>query len=110
MPYMFIIVTGALQSRRPTSMRAADLDGANPLALKFQEHHAATALIPLLPVAGGLLSASSNFTVVQTYNNGGPPMIGTASPVGHTDILAIYLPHCVLPARQRRPGFAARSR
>ena len=90
MPYMFIIVTGALQSLPTDVYEAADLDGANPWH-KFQ-----SITLPLLLITvGPLLMASfaynfNNFTVIQLYNNGGPPMIGTASPVGHTDILATY--------------------
>ena len=90
MPYMFIIVTGALQSLPTDVYEAADLDGANPWH-KFQ-----SITLPLLLITvGPLLVASfafnfNNFTVIQLYNNGGPPMIGTASPVGHTDILATY--------------------
>jgi ABC-type sugar transport system permease subunit len=32
----------------------------------------------------------NNFVVIYLYNLGGPPMSGTSSPVGHTDILATY--------------------
>lgn len=90
MPYMFIIVTGALQSLPTDVYEAADLDGANPW------HKFYSITLPLLLITvGPLLVASfafnfNNFTVIQLYNNGGPPMIGTASPVGHTDILATY--------------------
>jgi ABC-type sugar transport system permease subunit len=89
-PYMFVIVTGALQALPQNVYEAAELDGAGSFA-KFRYM-----TLPLLMIAvGPLLVASfafnfNNFTVIDLYNEGGPPMSGTASPVGHTDILATY--------------------
>lgn len=89
-PYMFVIVTGALQALPKDVYEAADIDGASPIA-KFWG-----ITLPLLMITvGPLLVASfafnfNNFTVIYLYNQGGPPMSGTASPVGHTDILATY--------------------
>jgi ABC-type sugar transport system permease subunit len=44
---------------------------------------------------GPLLVASfaynfNNFVVIDLFNKGGPPISGTISPVGHTDILVTY--------------------
>ena len=89
-PYMFVIVTGALQALPKDVYEAADLDGAQAWA-KFR-----FITLPLLLITvGPLLVASfafnfNNFVVIYLYNEGGPPMSGTASPVGHTDILATY--------------------
>ncbi len=89
-PYMFVIVTGALQALPKDVYEAADIDGASPLD-KFWG-----ITLPLLMITvGPLLVASfafnfNNFTVIYLYNTGGPPMAGTATPVGHTDILATY--------------------
>jgi arabinogalactan oligomer/maltooligosaccharide transport system permease protein len=89
-PYMFVIATGALQALPTDIYEAADIDGANP----FQKFWSMT--LPLLLISmGPLLVASfafnfNNFVVVELYNRGGPPMSGTLSPVGHTDLLVTY--------------------
>jgi arabinogalactan oligomer/maltooligosaccharide transport system permease protein len=89
-PYMFVIVTGALQALPKDVYEAANLDGAQPWAQFWY------ITLPLLLITvGPLLVASfafnfNNFVVIYLYNEGGPPMSGTASPVGHTDILATY--------------------
>jgi ABC-type sugar transport system permease subunit len=87
---MMVIVTGALQTLPRDVYEAAALDGASA----WQAFRNIT--LPLLLITvGPLLVASfafnfNNFTVIQLYNRGGPPMVGTATPVGHTDILATY--------------------
>ena len=89
-PYMFVIVTGALQTLPNDVYEAADLDGANA----WHKFHSIT--LPLLLVTvGPLLVASfafnfNNFTVIDLYNHGGPPMPNVPTPVGYTDILATY--------------------
>ncbi len=89
-PYMFVVVTGALQTLPNDVYEAADLDGANAWH-KFQ-----SITLPLLLITmGPLLVASfafnfNNFTVIDLYNRGGPPIPNTPSPVGYTDILATY--------------------
>ncbi len=89
-PYMFVIATGALQALPADVYEAAAIDGARPLQAFFN------ITLPLLMITmGPLLVASfafnfNNFVVIDLYNQGGPPMTGTASPVGHTDILATY--------------------
>ncbi|MGL4650950.1 MAG: ABC transporter permease subunit, partial [Caldilineaceae bacterium] len=89
-PYMFVIVTGALQTLPKDVYEASAIDGASA----WQAFRSIT--LPLLLITvGPLLVASfafnfNNFTVIDLYNSGGPPMRGTATPVGHTDILATY--------------------
>jgi ABC-type sugar transport system permease subunit len=89
-PYMFVIVTGALQALPKDVYEAADLDGAEA----WSQFRFIT--LPLLLITvGPLLVASfafnfNNFVVIYLYNQGGPPMSGTSSPVGYTDILATY--------------------
>lgn len=89
-PYMFVIVTGALQALPRDVYEAADLDGAQAWSMfRF-------ITLPLLLITvGPLLVASfafnfNNFVVIYLYNEGGPPMSGISTPVGHTDILATY--------------------
>jgi arabinogalactan oligomer / maltooligosaccharide transport system permease protein len=89
-PYMFLICTGALQALPSDIYEAADIDGASPWQ-KFR-----TLTLPLLLITvGPLLVASfafnfNNFVIIDLYNEGRPPMAGTPSPVGHTDILVTY--------------------
>ena len=81
-PYMFVIVTGALQTLPKDIYEAADIDGANAWN-KFW-----SMTLPLLLVTvGPLLVASfafnfNNFTVIDLYNQGGPPMTGVSTPWG----------------------------
>ena len=89
-PYMMLICTGALQSIPQDMYEAAQVDGANA----FQRFRHLT--LPLLLVAvGPLLIASfaynfNNFTVIELFNEGGPPIANSSVPAGHTDILITY--------------------
>lgn len=89
-PYMMLITTGALQSIPSDIYEAADVDGANA----WQRFWNLT--LPLLLVSvGPLLIASfvfnfNNFTTIYAFNEGKPPMAGTPTPAGHTDILISY--------------------
>jgi ABC-type sugar transport system permease subunit len=90
-PYMMLICTGALQSLPTDVYEAAKIDGASPLRQFWN------ITLPLLLVAvGPLLIASfafnfNNFTVIDIYAEGGPPIAGAATPAGHTDILITYV-------------------
>lgn len=91
-PYWFLVCTGALQSLPGDTLEAAEIDGAN----KMQRFRAI--VLPLLLVSTApLLIASfavafNNFTVIYTFNNGGPSIPGAPYALGSTDILvsAIY--------------------
>lgn len=91
-PYWFLVCTGALQSLPGETLEAAEIDGAN----KMQRFRAI--VLPLLLVSTApLLIASfavafNNFTVIYTFNNGGPAIAGAPYALGSTDILvsAIY--------------------
>lgn len=89
-PYMFLICTGALQALPSDIYEAAGIDGANPIQTFWN------ITLPLLMITvGPLLVASfafnfNNFVIIDLYNGGAPPMSGTPSPVGHTDILVSY--------------------
>ncbi len=89
-PYMFLISTGALQAIPTDIYEAADIDGANA----WQKFWYLT--LPLLLISvGPLLVASfafnfNNFVIIDLFNEGGPPMSGTPTPAGHTDILVTY--------------------
>ncbi len=90
-PYFMLISSGALQSISEDIYAAAQVDGASP----WQQFWRIT--LPLLLVAvGPLLVASftfnfNNFNLIYLFNAGGPPMAGTPTPAGHTDILISYV-------------------
>ena len=86
-PYMFLIVTGALQSVPGDIIEAAKIDGAST----FQVWRNVT--LPQLMIALTPLLISSfafnfnNFNLIYMLNRGGPSMADASVPVGHTDIL-----------------------
>jgi ABC-type sugar transport system permease subunit len=90
-PYFMLICGGALQSISEDYYAAAQVDGAS----RWQQFRYIT--LPLLLVAvGPLLVASftfnfNNFNLIYLFNAGGPPMAGTPTPAGHTDILISYV-------------------
>ena len=90
-PYFMLITSGALQSIPEDIYAAAQVDGAS----SWQQFWNIT--LPLLLVAvGPLLVASftfnfNNFNLIYLFNAGGPPMAGTPTPAGHTDILISYV-------------------
>jgi ABC-type sugar transport system permease subunit len=89
-PYMMLICSGALQAIPQDLYEAAKVDGASV----WQQFWSIT--LPLLLVSvGPLLIASftfnfNNFNVIYLFNKGGPPIPGTPTPAGHTDILISY--------------------
>lgn len=88
-PYMMLISLGVLQSIPADMYEAATIDGASA------RHQFRYITLPMLLVAlAPLLVASfgfnfNNFTVIELFNNGGPPM-SAATVAGHTDILLSY--------------------
>ena len=89
-PYMMLISSGALQSVPDDVYDAAAVDGANA----WQRFWNITLPILLVSV-GPLLIASfvfnfNNFTVIFGYNEGRPPIAGSPTPAGHSDILISY--------------------
>ncbi|MCO6451968.1 MAG: ABC transporter permease subunit [Caldilineales bacterium] len=89
-PYMFLITTGALQGIPGDIYEAAKVDGASGI-LQFRR-----ITLPLLLIAVGPLLIGSfafnfnNFTIIDLYNRGGPPIANTPAPAGHTDILISF--------------------
>ncbi len=107
-PYFFLICSGALQSIPSDIYEAAVVDGANPWK-KFWK-----ITLPLLLVSvGPLLVASftfnfNNFNLIYLFNAGGPPMAGTPTPAGHTDLLISYVYNLAFAgSRGVNYGFAA---
>lgn len=89
-PYMMLICSGALKAIPSDVYEAAAVDGAKG----FQVFRNVT--LPLLLVTvGPLLIASfifnfNNFLIIEALTEGDPPMAGTSTPVGHSDILINY--------------------
>jgi arabinogalactan oligomer / maltooligosaccharide transport system permease protein len=107
-PYFMLICSGALQSISEDYYAAAQVDGASG----WQQFRYIT--LPLLLVAvGPLLVASftfnfNNFNLIYLFNAGGPPMVGTPTPAGHTDILISYVYNLAFSgSRGVNYGFAA---
>lgn len=89
-PYFFLVSTGALQSIPKELTEAANVDGASgPQAFR-------TVTFPLLLIAVAPLMIASfafnfnNFNVIYFLNRGGPPIPGSQTPAGSTDILVSY--------------------
>lgn len=89
-PYMFLISLGALQAIPSEIKEAALVDGATSRQA-FRR-----VIFPLLMVTLAPLLISSfafnfnNFNIIYLFNAGGPPIVGAATPAGHTDILISY--------------------
>lgn len=90
-PYWLLVNSGALQAIPTDMYEAADIDGANP----FQQFRSLTLpmlLISVGPLLIGSFTANFNsFNVIYLFNEGGPPMVGTSTPAGHSDILLSYV-------------------
>jgi ABC-type sugar transport system permease subunit len=89
-PYFMLVCSGALAAIPRDMYEAAEVDGANA----WQQFTGLT--LPMLLVAvGPLLIASftfnfNNFLLIEAFNEGGPPIQGTPTPAGQTDILISY--------------------
>ncbi len=90
-PYFMLVSSGALQAIPTDMYEAAKIDGAGAW------HQFRRLTLPLLLVAVGPLLISSftvnfnSFNVIFLFNDGGPPMVNTATPAGHSDILISYV-------------------
>ena len=89
-PYFMLVCSGALAAIPSDMYEAARVDGANAW------NQFVSLTLPLLLVSvGPLLIASftfnfNNFVLIDVYAEGGPPIPGTPTPAGHTDILISY--------------------
>jgi ABC-type sugar transport system permease subunit len=90
-PYFMLVCSGSLQSISDDFYAAAQVDGAN----RWQQFWHTT--LPLLLVAVGPLLISSfvfnfnSFNLIYIFNGGNPPIAGSPTPAGHTDILISYV-------------------
>lgn len=106
-PYFMLISSGALQAIPTDMYEAADIDGASP----WQQFRGLT--LPLLLVSVGPLLISSftvnfnSFNVIYLFNSGGPPMVGTSTPAGHSDILISYVYNLAFGRGSNEFGYAS---
>jgi len=90
-PYMMLICSGALSAIPSDVYEAAAVDGASP----WQRFWNIT--LPLLLITvGPLLIASftfnfNNYLIIEALTGGDPPIPGTSTPAGQTDILINYV-------------------
>jgi ABC-type sugar transport system permease subunit len=90
-PYFMLVSSGALQAIPTDMYEAASIFGAN----SWQQFRYLT--LPMLLIAvgplliGSFIANFNSLNVVYLFNQGGPPMVGTATPAGHSDILISYV-------------------
>lgn len=88
-PYMMLITLGVLQSIPADMYEAATIDGASAWR-QFRQITLPLLLVAMAPLLVASFSFNfNNFTVVELFNNGGPP-ISAATVAGHTDLLLSY--------------------
>jgi arabinogalactan oligomer / maltooligosaccharide transport system permease protein len=106
-PYFMLITSGALQAIPTDMYEAADIDGAG-VWYQFRR-----LTLPLLLVAVGPLLISSftvnfnSFNVIYLFADGGPPMVGTSTPAGHSDILISYVYKLAFSRGAQELGYAS---
>ena len=89
-PYIMIVCMGLLKAIPQDLYEASAIDGAS-VWQNFTRITMPLLVKPLMP----LLIASfafnfNNFVLIQLLTNGGPNMVGTTTPAGHTDLLVSY--------------------
>jgi len=105
-PYFYLISSGALQAIPQDMYEAADIDGGN----WWQQFRFIT--LPLLLVSVGPLLIGSfmyvfnSFNIIFLFNTGGPPMVGTSTPAGHSDILISYVYRLAFESGGQDYGYA----
>jgi maltose/maltodextrin transport system permease protein len=89
-PYMFLLITGILQSIPQSVYEAAKLDGASKWTTfrKITLPLIMSSIAPL--IIGSFAFNLNNFVGIYLLTGGGPPIPGAVTPVGETDILISY--------------------
>lgn len=105
-PYFYLISSGALQAIPLDMYEAAEMDGGNGW------HQFRFITLPLLLVSVGPLLIGSfmynfnSFNLIFLFNSGGPPMVGTSTPAGHSDILISYVYRLAFESGGQDYGYA----
>jgi maltose/maltodextrin transport system permease protein/arabinogalactan oligomer/maltooligosaccharide transport system permease protein len=89
-PYMMIVSLGALQSIPHELYEASYVDGASRWQ-QFRKITLPLLLMPLAPLLVGSFAFNfNNFNLIYLLTGGTPPIPGTQTPAGATDILLSY--------------------
>ncbi len=106
-PYMMLVSLGALQSIPPELYEAARIDGAG----SWQRFYSITfplLMISLAPLLIGSFAFNfNNFTVIYLLTGGNPPIPGSQTPAGATDILISYTYKLAFGGAGAQYGYAA---
>ena len=106
-PYMMLIALGALQSIPPELYEAARVDGASSWQ-RFRSITFPLLMISLAPLLIGSFAFNfNNFTVIYLLTGGGPPIPGSQTPAGATDILISYTYKLAFGKSGAQYGYAA---
>lgn len=89
-PYMFLVTTGILQSIPASLYEAARLDGSSTFNT-FKEITLPLIMRAIGPILIGSFAFNiNNFIGIYLLTGGGPPVAGSTTPAGSTDILISY--------------------
>lgn len=89
-PYFMLLCMGLLKSIPQDLYEASAIDGATPVQ-NFCRITAPLLLKPLAPLMIASFAFNfNNFVLVDLLTNGGPDILGTTTPAGHTDLLVSY--------------------
>ncbi|TPG61537.1 maltose ABC transporter permease MalF [Ewingella americana] len=89
-PYMMILCMGLLKAVPDDLYEASAMDGATPMQ-NFFRITLPLLIKPLTPLMIASFAFNfNNFVLIQLLTNGGPDMLGTTTPAGHTDLLVSY--------------------
>ncbi|WGE42367.1 maltose ABC transporter permease MalF [Actinobacillus equuli] len=89
-PYMMIVCMGLLKAIPHDLYEASAIDGAS-VWQNFMKITMPLLIKPLMPLMIASFAFNfNNFVLIQLLTNGGPNMVGTTTPAGHTDLLVSY--------------------
>lgn len=89
-PYMMIVCMGLLKAIPHDLYEASAIDGAS-VWQNFTKITMPLLVKPLMPLMIASFAFNfNNFVLIQLLTNGGPNMVGTTTPAGHTDLLVSY--------------------
>lgn len=89
-PYMMIVCMGLLKAIPQDLYEASAIDGAT-VWQNFSKITMPLLIKPLMPLMIASFAFNfNNFVLIQLLTVGGPNMVGTTTPAGHTDLLVSY--------------------
>lgn len=89
-PYMFLVITGIIQSISPSIYEAAKMDGANRWQI-FQSITLPMIIHSMIPIMIGSFAFNlNNFVGIYLLTGGGPVIANIDLPIGETDLLISY--------------------